>query len=73
MKAEDKLIIHRWEAEQIKDALRMLNNSMHYSKGTCCLDRDLIGATNKINNVLNGNPNTVASRFKINTEYKQGY
>ena len=66
---EDKLIIHRWEAEDIQDALRALNNYLHFHKCGSCNHRDLTGAYNTINNILNGKPNTVASRYEINTEY----
>ncbi len=66
---KEKLIIHRWQAEDIQNALRQLNNYEHFSKATSCADRDLIGAMNTIQNILNNNPNSVASRFKIDTDY----
>lgn len=69
--ANDELVIHRWEAEDIQDALRELNNYLHFSQCKTCSHRNLTGAMNTINNVLNGKPNTPANRLKIDTDYKR--
>ena len=67
---KETLTIQRWEAETIQNALRELNNYLHFDKATTCNHRNLTASMNTIQNILNGKSNTcVHNRFKIDTEY----
>ncbi len=67
---DETLTIKRWEAETIQNALRELNNYLHFDKAETCNHRNLTASMNTIQNVLNGKSNTEAyNRFKIDTEY----
>lgn len=69
---KDELKIRRWEAETIQNALRELNNYLHFDKCESCNHRNLTASMNTIQNILNGKSNSgVHNRNKIDTEYTE--
>lgn len=63
-KGMQKLEIYRFQAESIKDALRIVSNRLNCHTKETCLDRDVMEASEMIQNVLDENINQRTNRYE---------
>jgi hypothetical protein len=59
----EELLIYKYQAESIKEALRLVANLHNSKSAKTCFDRNVIQAQRMIENVLNGEPDKFATRF----------
>lgn len=59
----DKLVIYRFQAKQIEDTFRLVNNVLESQKKETSLDRDVIQSWQMIKNVLSGKIDEHVSRI----------
>lgn len=50
----DKIMIYRFQAENIEDAFRLASRALESHKRETCMDRDIMWAWQTIKNVLEG-------------------
>lgn len=69
-KGMQKLEIYRFQAESIKHALRIVSNRLNCHTKKTCLDREVMEATEIIENVLNERINQITNRITYKSTMK---